>query len=109
MFTPPSSYIITAANAPAIIMQCAYYKIYILCLFVFHFRPSQGDLKDLVLTGVCLHMSHLSHLKYLFSSSPFLYIFIDYNYTMPLLYFLIKDLFYYVYVFFSLMLWDLVR
>ena len=44
----------------------------VMCLSSFHLRPSQGDLKYLVFTGVCLQRSHLSHLKYPFSSSgPF--------------------------------------
>ena len=48
-------------------------EMHVMCLSSFHFRPSQGDLKYLVFAGVCLHMSHLSHLKYPFSSSgPFL-------------------------------------
>jgi hypothetical protein len=43
-----------------------------MCLSSFHLRPSQGDLKYLVFTGFCLQRSHLSHLKYPFSSSgPF--------------------------------------
>ena len=47
-------------------------NLYVYPISNFHFCPSQGDLKYLVFTGVCLQRLHLSHLKYPFSSSgPF--------------------------------------
>ena len=43
-----------------------------MCLLMYHFRPSQGDLKYFVFVGICLHRSHFSHLKNPFSSTgPF--------------------------------------
>ena len=63
VFTPSSSYIITAANVPAILMHSTDYQINdvaSLTCYMFLYSPA------------CLQRSHLSHLKYPFSSSgPF--------------------------------------
>ena len=40
-----------------------FFERQVICFSIFHFLPSQGDLKLLVFAGVCLHRSHLSHLK----------------------------------------------